>query len=119
MSFRPFNFLLLAALAYWTSGAAVFVHERMEHADGDEGPEVVQADASHPDKHRDHHNHDDCPTCQLLAHMSADRSAPPALVCIHLPSFTFVHVTDRRPPTVNSRPFAPIRGPPSLVEISI
>ena len=111
MFFRPFNFLLLASLVFWTSGAAQYVHERMEHGDGDEAA-LVKPDSSHRDKHPDRHNHDDCPTCQLLAHMSAERVAPPASLCVHLPSFISIHVTNRRPPMVESTPFAPIRGPP-------
>jgi hypothetical protein len=120
MQFRPVHSLLLAAIVYWTTGAALYLHERMEHSepDGDEVVAVAGHSGSTPQgnnpKHH-HHDHDDCPTCQLLAHMQADHVAPPAIVCVHLPSFVILPVTDRRPPTVDSHSFIPIRGPPAIV----
>jgi hypothetical protein len=113
MLFRPLNFLILASIVFWTTGAAQFVHEQVEHGHGQES---AQADSgsSRRDKQPQRDEHDDCPTCQLLAHISAAGVAPPpVLLCFHPPCFISLQVTDRLPPTVESRPFAPIRGPPA------
>src|SRR5258708_2157744 len=118
MLVRPIKLLLLACFAYWASGAALFVHERLEHADGEGG--AVIAACSQPttaldkstDHKRPHHDHDDCPTCQLLAHMSVNRSAPPPPVCVQLPRIGAISPVDWRAPVAMAMTFAPIRAPP-------
>src|ERR1700678_3007467 len=104
MLFRPLNFLILASIAFWTTGAAHYLHERMEHGH-EEGPAHVDSDGGSSEHQRQpqHDHHDDCPTCQLLAHITAVSVAPPpVLVCILLPCFISLQVTDRRAPTVGS-----------------
>jgi hypothetical protein len=120
MPYRSFKFLLLACILAWTSGASQYAHERLEHAghadtatccDGS-NEQCANSPAQHH-KHSAPDDHDDCPTCQLLAHMAADPVAPPVLPCAHLPCVPVVMLTDRRPPAVEVLRFAPIRGPPA------
>jgi Protein of unknown function (DUF2946) len=119
MRLRPVHAVLLAALVYWTTGAALYLHERFEHGEPDGADEIALADAGQPDsspagghsKHH-HHDHDDCPTCQLLAHMQAHPVAPPVMASVHMPCFCTLAVTDHLPPVVDVHFFAPIRGPP-------
>ncbi|HET6252178.1 MAG TPA: DUF2946 family protein [Tepidisphaeraceae bacterium] len=117
MRFRTAHALLLAAIVYWTTGAALYIHERTEHADGDDAGEIALAISDHSDSSpgnhpKHHHDHDDCPTCQLLAHMQAHHVAPPMMASAHLPCLCTLTVTDRLPPVVDVHVFAPIRGPP-------
>lgn len=120
MPLRATKFLVLACLTFWVTGAAQYVHERVEHADHDDVAALIAAskasagDHSSHDKRPDRHNHDDCPTCQLLAHMTADGVAPPVQICAHLPCVDFVPISDRLPRVVEARSFIPIRGPPAL-----
>jgi hypothetical protein len=119
MRFRPIHNLVLLAIVYWTSGAALFLHEQMEHSQPDGANVVAVADsgragalpAGENSKHH-HDDHDDCPICQLLAHMQAEHVVPEVVVCGLLPSFTTPHIADRLPPAVDSDSFTPIRGPP-------
>jgi hypothetical protein len=120
MALRPFKFILLASIVFWTSGAAQYVHELVEH----KGPETAVARATeaprttpvHPDKKSDHHDHDDCPTCQLLAHMSADVISWVAPICGHLRAHSSGFPTDLQlPPASHSIGLAPIRGPPAPI----
>src|SRR5579862_925340 len=114
MRIRPLHLLLLGALLFWASGAAMNLHERLEH--GEAAIAKATAEASHDgnSKHRDPHEHDDCPTCQLLAHMQVDHVAPPILVCVHLPIQYLPQRPDRRPLIADALTFAPIRGPPQV-----
>jgi hypothetical protein len=120
---RGINFLLLASLIFWTTGAALFFHERFEHADRDDDAVALAGpgntggnfENSHDSNHRDHHNHDDCPTCQLLAQMQADHGAAPAPICLHERIDCTLHLIDRHPPVIDTQTFAPIRGPPVAV----
>ncbi len=112
MSSSPLKFLLLACIVYWTSGMAGFLHEYGEHAGHDDvAAATASAGERPPDKHKN--NHDECPTCRLLATMSADRAAPPAaLLCIAPPALPAEAVGDRLPPVVDPDFISPIRGPP-------
>ncbi|HWE93393.1 MAG TPA: DUF2946 family protein [Tepidisphaeraceae bacterium] len=121
MFYRPLKFLLLACILAWTSGASQYAHERLEHSGHVEAAACCDADgqadncpADHHHKHPAPDDHDDCPTCQLLAHMAADPVAPPVVPCADLPSIPAFTLTDRRPPAVEFRCFAPIRGPPAV-----
>jgi hypothetical protein len=115
---RSIKLLLLATLLAWATGAAQFIHERIEHADGDEPSAVAvdsapsTADSSDPPKAPAHHGHDDCPTCQLLAHMKAAPVAPPPPICVHLPTCELAIIWQESVLTADPIPFAPIRGPP-------
>ena len=73
----------MASLAWWVSGAAGFVHERIEAAEAGSDAVVASApnllpalglpngpDGPHAPKHK--HSADDCPCCQLLATMRAE-----------------------------------------------
>lgn len=75
--------LLIASLGWWVSGAAGFVHERMEGAEAGSDAAIAPAlnslpalslpngpDGTHGPKHK--HSPDDCPFCQLLATMRAE-----------------------------------------------
>jgi hypothetical protein len=118
MFHRSIKFLVLASLLAWGTGAAQFVHERTEHSELDEAISAARAlatrfsDPAHRHPQPPHHNHDDCPTCQLLAHMKATRVAPPPPMCVHVLTYerasTFVYSF----PPANPLPSAPIRGPP-------
>jgi hypothetical protein len=118
MPTRWIKFVLLACIVCWATGAAQFVHERVQHADHDEPAKLLSSAVARPDNappkapHRHHDDHDDCPTCQMLAHMSAMRVVPPTPISVHLPTFCIVPLTDWRSPIVKSHTFAPIRGPP-------
>jgi hypothetical protein len=122
MRFRCTYFLLLAALVYWTTGTALYLHERIEHAEPDGAPEIAllpmaghATSGNHspaPKHHHHNHNHDDCPTCQLLAHMRASHMGPAVFVSVFVPSFISLQLTDRHVPGVDAIPTGPIRGPP-------
>src|SRR5260221_10102827 len=118
---RSIKFLVLASLLVWGTGTAQFVHERTEHSDGDEAlaatRPISSSDSNSTDheRHPAHHNHDDCPTCQLLAHMKATRVAPPPPVCVHFLTRERASAFDYSVPPSNPLPFAPIRGPPASV----
>ena len=116
MRFRTFSFLLLAALFFWTSGAAVYLHEALEHGEHDEVAAAERGhETPHPAKQPAHsHNHDDCPTCQLLAHLQADRPAPAVAMCTLLLSSFAPEIADRHAPTRETRSLLPIRGPPAM-----
>lgn len=143
MRIRPLNLILLAGLVFWTTGAAQFAHETLEHGDHDEiavagdvraeradgiqspgmasrglgittpfeNPAARAAQNSAPK--RPAHNHDDCPTCQLLAHLQAHHVTAPAIVCVLLLTDLAPPVVNRRAPTIESQSHAPIRGPPA------
>ena len=121
MRFRPIQTLLLASLVFWTTGAAMNLHERLEHSEEAiaRAAQAEHSSGSQPGKHHDPHDHDDCPTCQLLAHMQADRVAPPGSLCVLLPIHHVELRPDRRPLIVEALTFAPIRGPPGTDSISI
>ena len=119
MPSRLLKYLLLVCLAYWACGAAQFVHEQLEHGDPGRTKAVASGLQSSSDgltkpgaPKRSHHDHDDCPTCQLLAHMSADRPAPAIAVCVHLLQIGAISPGDWRAPVAVALTFAPIRGPP-------
>jgi hypothetical protein len=122
MQRRGIKFLLLASLLFWTTGAALFFHERFEHADHQDDAvtfSAQEAAADHaqgaPDsKHKHSHDHDDCPTCQLLAQMQAEHGAMPAPICLHELIEITLHLIDRHPPVVDCHASAPIRGPPAI-----
>jgi hypothetical protein len=116
---RTIKFLLLAVVTCWAIGAAQYLHEKIEHAEHDDvavaTPSATGADArgtSRPDSHRHHDDHDDCPTCQMLAHMAADPVTPPPLICNTYVSLYTLRLNDWRTPVVEAHTFAPIRGPP-------
>jgi hypothetical protein len=118
---RSLKFVLLACIVIWTSGAAQYAHERLEHAGHAEAmasgrcsDENCQNCPANHHKHSAPDDHDDCPTCQLLAHLTADRVMPPAAVCAHLPAFDTVAIPEARPTVLVILPSAPIRGPPAI-----
>src|SRR5260221_4428170 len=81
---RSASFVLLAALSFWATGAACFLHERLEHAEHassqDPGSSHPEGDGDHPT----HHGHDDCPTCLVLASLKSDSAtfAPPLIATL-------------------------------------
>ncbi|HEX4792878.1 MAG TPA: DUF2946 family protein [Humisphaera sp.] len=119
MFHRWIKYLVLASLLVWGTGAAQFVHERTEHSDGDEAMVATgllahrDANSPHHERHPAHHNHDDCPTCQLLAHLKATPFAAPPPICVHLPTREHAPSYDYSIPLSDPIPFAPIRGPPA------
>ena len=123
MPARLNRFLLLACFAFWACGAALYLHERLEHGGGaeDESPLAASAagagaapapEGGHDRPH--HHDHDKCPVCQALTSMKADRASGPVLLESHRPLAATLHPLRRRPPVVFCLPSAPIRGPPGL-----
>jgi len=116
------KFLLLASLIFWTTGAALFFHEKFEHGDRYEDALALSVTGSVPghlegsrdSKHKNPHDHDDCPTCQLLAQMQADHGAAPTPICLHERIDYTLHLIDRHPPIIDAETFAPIRGPPAI-----
>ncbi len=123
MANRWIKFVLLASIICWATGAAQFVHELVEHGEHDEqAASVVSTPVDHQspaDGRSKHHDHDDCPTCQMLAHMSVTKTAPPPPLCAHLPTFYLLPLFDWRSPVVESHTFAPIRGPPTTGPTSL
>jgi hypothetical protein len=116
---RSINFLLLFSIVCWGTGAAQCIHKHVEHAEqGDEeipdAASALRASASTNRDQRHHpHEHDDCPTCQMLAHMAAVRTESPPLICIELPTFPNPVSGNRLLPVVDSYSYVPIRGPPT------
>ena len=107
MARRSLQFVLVFSLVYWATGLARYVHERMEH-----GQPSVRAIHSGPSIGVAGHDENDCPVCQALAMMRADRAAAPAvpiatfdLVGSFVPPSQAVPVTQRLL-TIQSR------GPP-------
>jgi disulfide bond formation protein DsbB len=63
--------IVLIALTFYVSGAALFVHMHVDH---DHHPLVIKQTSSsshHPVNNSHHSHHDECPFCQSLAVMKA------------------------------------------------
>ena len=74
--------MLLLSLVYWASGLARFVHERVEHGD-----RAARMSAAGTSLKPSEHDENDCPVCQALATMRADR---PALPVVTIANFDLV-----------------------------
>src|SRR4030095_8682898 len=90
LSSRPIKLLLLACFGFWVTGAAHFLHERLDHDHSATG----SASSDRPGTSwtlADDDGHDEslgCLCCSMLATMSVSRSMPPALVASHSPPIT-------------------------------
>lgn len=111
--------VMLAAFAYWASGVAQYLHERIEHCPDSGECQAATCNLSAPGVHsvqpgRHSHSEEDCPICSMLAHMSVGQSAPPPL--IHLAHYCHASpiVPDHRTPLSSYELFLPSRGPPSV-----
>ena len=116
--------LLMASLSWWVSGAAGFVHERMEAVEAGADAAVAPAPNSLPalgspngldglqaPKHK--HSPDDCPFCRLLATMRAQPGLafnPPIVQWVQC---GWLALTPQEAPSLFQ--FTPIhsRGPPA------
>lgn len=110
MKFSPLRLLILASLVFWTTGAAHYFHESIEHASSS-----TSNAASHGHQgNESEKSHEDCATCKLLAHLTTDGANAPHFHCQLLPSIDRPHTLSQV--AVNSELFstAPIRGPPNL-----
>lgn len=74
------SLLMLTCLAFYASGIGGYAHERLEHWHDGEAFESVAAGIGQQSP-ADHHNHDDCPVCQMLAGLTATPATAPVLVC--------------------------------------
>ena len=109
-----FKVILLGSFLYWGTGAAGFIHEKLDHA-GDVAvvPTSAQAkDAGQDHKAPAHDDHEDCPTCQTLKMMKMEPSAPPAQPVDSQP---LVYIVQGMQPQLASNPLIAVidaRGPP-------
>jgi hypothetical protein len=115
--------LLLVCVASWAAGALHYLHERAEsHDDGDssEAAVLLAQSSVHSSDHREshHHDHDHCPTCQLLAHLTASVVSVSPPVCTHLFCEFAMALTGGQPPAAAARSALPIRGPPAASILS-
>jgi hypothetical protein len=113
--------LLLGTFALWATGTAKYAHEAIEHhgkdmsaagiEDDDDDSSIPVTPASHdqPTQHNPH----PCPVCEMLAAMSVDKSAPPALPQLSLDCIATLVVLDRQAPVLFAQFTLPARGPPA------
>jgi hypothetical protein len=116
------KFLLLGTFALWATGTAKYAHEQIEHHgkdmsalgiedDDDDDSSIPVTPASHDQPKQ--HDHHPCPVCEMLAAMSVDRSAPPALPQLSLDCIAMLLVVDRQAPVLFAHFTLPARGPPA------
>jgi hypothetical protein len=114
--------LLLAAFAYWATGVAQYVHERLEHGFGvaktttlhDSTARPVQGNSGGNPPSHEPDDHDDCLTCQSLKIMKAAPVAAPVLA----PQPTLLRhesppILEREAPVLSFVVFIPSRAPPA------
>ena len=109
----PIKLLLIASLSWWVSGAAAFVHEKMEADEDCDAPAcapVSTSDGPQAPKHK--HSPDDCPICRLLATMRAEPGLKFNPPIVHWVQCGVVTLTPHDAPSLVR--FTPIhsRGPP-------
>jgi hypothetical protein len=125
MKFTWLKLLLLGTFAFWASGTAKYTHEQLEHhgrdasVDNDDDdddsvatPVPVSSAPTQPGQEQKHEHHP-CPICQMMAAMSVDRSAPPALPQLVTDCVATIEIVDHAAPDLHTRYVLPARGPPA------
>jgi hypothetical protein len=124
MRLRHLQFVLLASFAFWATGAARFLHERIEHG----GVPVASTNASAQNvtflsyvvcgSDAPAHMHDDCSVCDGLASMVAGSPAPCFSVGSGERLIGIIRSFDPQITLAQFIQFPLSRGPPSASPIS-
>jgi hypothetical protein len=117
------KFLLLGTFALWATGMAKYAHEQLEHHgkdlssvvnDDDDDDSSSQPPAQQQDQPKQHSHH--CPVCEMLAGMTVDQSAPPALPPVSTECVATLVDLDRSAPVLEAHFSLPARGPPVIFQ---